>query len=267
MSINSVNTAGTNNLNKAGLVNFGQTKNKKEEKDPYRSYPLRGAAYMNELGVALQPKIGPGPALALWAPALAYFGMDINDKYQKGTNGKDKDTRTGVQAAVFHSLASIIFPTAVIHAAQKYAMETKIKGKTLFERAYSFVKKNGPKAYKDGSPVNNKVLKGWTENLHRVPVIGKVLVHDPVEEIKLLTKMNLKNRGAQKFSTAFKTAVGLGALAVAAVPIDMLTEKVFMKPVNYALGLKEDHDRHEKPIAAKQLDAPEKLLTLQSRLK
>ena len=53
------------------------------ENDPFMKWPLRGLAYSNELGECLRPVIGHW-AWAFWAPAVAYIGADVADKYQKG---------------------------------------------------------------------------------------------------------------------------------------------------------------------------------------
>jgi len=258
MTINSTQ----HSIIQSSLLNFG--KNQKQEKDPYRSYPLRIAAYSNELGTALQPTIGSKAALVMWLPALTYFGMDINDKYKKGTHTDDKNLKTGFRAAVFHTLASITLPTGVIYAAQKGVMSLKNeKDETLFSKAFNYIQKNGPKYFKSKDEMSAKALPGWMKALHKIPIAGKVLISDPVEEMNSLKEMGFITKGAQRFSTTFKTAVGLATLAVAAIPIDILTERVFMKPINYALGLK---GCHEKSNPA-DIKIPEKLLTLENRLK
>ena len=50
-----------------------------EYKDPLMHWPLRGAAFTNEVGEALRPLIGNFATLS-WAPALLYIGADIYDK-------------------------------------------------------------------------------------------------------------------------------------------------------------------------------------------
>ena len=50
-------------------------------KDPLMQYPLRGAAFSNEVGEALRPVIG-NYATVSWAPALLYIGADVYDKYK-----------------------------------------------------------------------------------------------------------------------------------------------------------------------------------------
>ena len=52
-----------------------------EYKDPMMHWPLRGAAFTNEIGEALRPLIGQYATLT-WIPALMYIGADIYDKYK-----------------------------------------------------------------------------------------------------------------------------------------------------------------------------------------
>ena len=54
-----------------------------EYKDPLMRWPLRGAAFTNEVGEALRPIIGNYATLS-WIPALLYIGADIYDKYKNG---------------------------------------------------------------------------------------------------------------------------------------------------------------------------------------
>ena len=49
--------------------------------DPMMKWPLRGAAFTNEVGEALRPIIG-GAANLTWVPALMYIGADVYDKYK-----------------------------------------------------------------------------------------------------------------------------------------------------------------------------------------
>ena len=50
-------------------------------KDPLMNWPLRGAAFTNEVGEALRPLIG-GYATLTWVPVLMYVGADVYDKYK-----------------------------------------------------------------------------------------------------------------------------------------------------------------------------------------
>ena len=52
-----------------------------EYRDPLMRWPLRGAAFTNEVGEALRPIIG-GYATLSWVPALMYIGADVYDKYK-----------------------------------------------------------------------------------------------------------------------------------------------------------------------------------------
>ena len=49
--------------------------------DPLIKWPMRGAAFTNEIGEALRTLIGNYATLT-WVPALLYIGADIYDKYK-----------------------------------------------------------------------------------------------------------------------------------------------------------------------------------------
>lgn len=91
----------------------------KKSKDPLLTYPGRGLAYTNEVGVALNP-ISKIAGTLLWIPALMYFGADIYDKYKRGEDGdySKSSKRTGVQQAVFQGLASCLLPIFAVHGGQ-----------------------------------------------------------------------------------------------------------------------------------------------------
>ena len=77
MKINSINSY--KNSFKADINSIDPVTG--EYKDPLMHWPLRGAAFTNEIGEALRPLIGSYATLS-WAPALLYIGADIYDKYK-----------------------------------------------------------------------------------------------------------------------------------------------------------------------------------------
>ena len=65
---------------------------KRDYKDPLTNWPLRGAAFTNEIGEALRPIIGNFATLS-WIPALLYIGADIYDKYKNDQTEYSPDSR------------------------------------------------------------------------------------------------------------------------------------------------------------------------------
>lgn len=86
--------------------------------DPLMTWPLRGLAYTNEVGVAIS-EIAPALGLALWIPALMYFGADIYDKHKNEDTFYNPCHHRGLKQAVFQGLASVLLPTAAILGGQK----------------------------------------------------------------------------------------------------------------------------------------------------
>lgn len=276
MSINSISSAGIENIYQSKSIAFGNKK--KENDDTFMKYPTRALAYTNEVGVALQPAIGSAKALGFWAPALAYFGMDIADKYKKGVDGENPDRRTGLRRAILHAVASVVGPTLAIHAAQEGAMN--FGGKHLIKSIYGKLSEKGSKLAEnlEKIPFGKKLVTLFTNTesmpkvtpdtgimkyINKIPIIG----HDAIKEMEHLEHMGIKTKGAKNLTNAFKTIVGFAALAVAAIPIDMATEKILIeKVVNPALGLK-GHDLHNEAPAAMKLQMPENLVTIQNKLK
>ncbi|HSA07134.1 MAG TPA: hypothetical protein P5556_08120 [Candidatus Gastranaerophilales bacterium] len=191
----------------------------KDKKDPFLCYPGRALAYTDEIGEALRPAIGNVAATLFWAPALLYFGADVWDKYKKGTDDsyQNPDAKTGARQAIFHLIASIAGPVAAVHGAQEASM--RLGGE-------KFINNTLKKIEEPGSKLASKIEK--------TPLIGKKLLD--------MLKNNATNK--EFLTSRFKTGVGLAALVFVALPIDIFTEKLFIKKVvNPALGLKSHDDR------------------------
>lgn len=88
-----------------------------EYKDPLMQWPLRGAAFTNEVGEALRPIIG-GYATLSWVPALLYIGADIYDKYKNNETEYSPDSKRCLKQAVFQGMASIFLPLIAVKAGQ-----------------------------------------------------------------------------------------------------------------------------------------------------
>ena len=86
--------------------------------DPLMQWPVRGLAYMNEIGVAIS-EVAPALGQALWIPTLMYLGADIYDKYKNNDTEYNPSKRRGVKQAVFQGLASVTLPTCAVIAGQQ----------------------------------------------------------------------------------------------------------------------------------------------------
>ena len=89
-----------------------------EYKDPLMRWPLRGAAFTNEVGEALRPIIG-GYATLSWVPALMYIGADIYDKYKNNNTEYSPNSKRCLKQAIFQGMASIFLPLVAVKAGQK----------------------------------------------------------------------------------------------------------------------------------------------------
>ena len=88
-----------------------------EYKDPLMQWPLRGAAFTNEVGEALRPVMG-GYATLSWAPALLYIGADVYDKYKNDQTEYSPDSRRCLKQAIFQGMASVFLPLIAVKAGQ-----------------------------------------------------------------------------------------------------------------------------------------------------
>lgn len=92
-------------------------KNTGEYIDPLMKWPLRGAAFTNEVGEALRPLIGEVATLC-WVPALMYIGADIYDKYKNDKTEYSPNSQRLFKQAVFQGMASIFLPLVAVKAGQ-----------------------------------------------------------------------------------------------------------------------------------------------------
>ena len=126
-------------------------------KDPLMNWPLRGAAFTNEVGEALRPIIG-GYATLSWAPALLYIGADVYDKYKNDQTDYSPDSRRCLKQAFFQGLASVILPIFAVKGGQNLFSLLGLSGKekiTLSAQeqinrlAQQFVANGKLRAYRD----------------------------------------------------------------------------------------------------------------------
>lgn len=148
-------------INNSRVVLKADTRSKNPEtgeyKDPLMNWPLRGAAFTNEIGEALRPIIG-GYATLTWAPALLYIGADVYDKYKNDQTDYDPDSKRGLKQALFQGLASVILPIFAVKGGQSLFSLFGLTGKekiTLSAQeqinrlAQQFVANGKLRAYKD----------------------------------------------------------------------------------------------------------------------
>ena len=88
-----------------------------EYRDPLMKWPLRGAAFTNEVGEALRPLIGQYATLT-WVPALMYIGADIYDKYKNDQTEYSPNSKRLLKQAIFQGTASILLPIAAVKLGQ-----------------------------------------------------------------------------------------------------------------------------------------------------
>lgn len=128
-----------------------------EYKDPLMHWPLRGAAFTNEIGEALRPLIGEYATLS-WAPALLYIGADIYDKYKNDKTEYSPDSHRALKQAIFQGMASILLPLVAVKAGQNlFSLCGFISGdrislnskEQIIKLAQDFVENGNLKAYKD----------------------------------------------------------------------------------------------------------------------
>ena len=91
--------------------------NRSEYNDPLLNWPLRGAAFTNEIGEAMRPLIGNYATLS-WAPALLYIGADVYDKYKNDQTEYSPSSRRALKQAIFQGLASVCLPIVAVKGGQ-----------------------------------------------------------------------------------------------------------------------------------------------------
>ena len=143
-------------------------------KDPLMHWPLRGAAYTNEVGEALRPLIGEYATLS-WVPALLYIGADIYDKYKNNETEYSPSSQRGLKQAVFQGMASIFLPLVAVKTGQSifslwgYAMQDKISinsKEQVLNIAEEFVTNGNLRAYKDNdTECIQKFMDNVTNNM------------------------------------------------------------------------------------------------------
>ena len=144
-----------------------------EYRDPLMQWPLRGAAFTNEVGEALRPVIGNYATLS-WVPALMYIGADVYDKYKNDSTQYSPDTRRCLKQAIFQGMASIFLPLVAVKAGQGiFSMfgkltENKISYNTqeqVSKIAESFIANGKMRAY---SGKDRECIRDFTDRVENV---------------------------------------------------------------------------------------------------
>lgn len=282
MTVGSIIGFGNNNVSKKQeSVIIKHTENNKHHHkpaaDPYMQYPVRALAYTNEFGVALMPVIGKS-ALALWLPALAYFGFDVHDKYKKGTEDNPDCVKTGVRRGILHAVTSVFAPSYSIIFGQNIILD-KLGGEKFIKNTHAklaekfnagkkglFVKAFGnTEAAKEPKPLN-KIFNA----MHKIPLLGPLILEDERHDHHALIEKGISSKGAKALYKTVKTIAGFATLAVAAIPIDRAYEPVEEKVVNRALGLSH-HEHLFKPadgdtVSLSTPRTPEMMLALRNNI-
>lgn len=116
------------NMVRTGFRAGVEQKQKEEYNDPLLNWPIRGAAFTNEVGEAMRPVIGNYANLS-WVPALLYFGADIYDKYKNDQTEYSPDSRRALKQAIFQGMASICLPIVAVKAGQNLLSLTGLMSK------------------------------------------------------------------------------------------------------------------------------------------
>ena len=175
-----------------------------EYKDPLLKWPLRGAAFTNEVGEGLRPLIGSAATL-FWAPVFLYIGADVYDKYKNDKDVYSPDSRRMLKQACFQGFASVILPLAVIKAGQAtfslFGLSSKEKltynvQDKINELAKTFVANGNMKAYenKENECVNKfrDIVKNNLDFKKNKNFITKNLSKIQ-EKLKINTNDNIQN--------------------------------------------------------------------------
>ncbi len=171
--------------------------------DPLMHWPLRGAAFTNEVGEALRPVIGDYATLT-WAPALLYIGADVYDKYKNDKTEYSPDSKRCLQQACFQGLASVLLPVVAVKGGQNlfslFGMSTKDKitfnaKEQIISLAKKFVADGNMRAYRDNDNDCTQKFLDIVDNHFNSNKSKKIatrpLMHNVFKKFKVNTKENL----------------------------------------------------------------------------
>lgn len=186
-----------------------------EYRDPLMKWPLRGAAFTNEIGEALRPLIG-GYATISWAPALMYIGADIYDKYKNDNTEYSPNSKRLLKQAIFQGMASILLPLVAVKAGQNIFSLTGRIGKDKVSlnskeivslTAENFIANGQMRAFHGK---DEECVKTFIDRVHNVIDFSKqekntknplVKTWNKIE-IAILKFLNINNESLDKYATS-----------------------------------------------------------------
>lgn len=186
-----------------------------EYRDPLMKWPLRGAAFTNEVGEALRPLIGEY-ATVCWAPALMYIGADIYDKYKNDNTEYSPNSKRLLKQAIFQGMASILLPLVAVKAGQnlfsvfgriskdKVSINTKEQISNVAER---FIENGQMRAFHEKE---DECTQTFLDRVHNVIDFNKQEKNtkNPIVktwnklEIKALKFFKINNENLDKYATS-----------------------------------------------------------------
>jgi hypothetical protein len=180
-----------------------------EYRDPLMKWPLRGVAYVNEVGEALRPLIGKYATLS-WAPVFLYIGADVYDKYKNDETKYSPDSRRLLKQTIFQGLASMLLPVAAVKLGQnlfsgfgrvaKDGISINTKERVV-KVAEDFVANGQMRAFRNS---DEECTKTFIEKVHNKLDFDKRkdAVNNPIKKIFLKTeeKLKLNNEKVDKFA-------------------------------------------------------------------
>lgn len=133
---------------------------KKDEKEPKKvdilhDTPVRYFGYFDDIGAAIRVVCSNSKNALIknlpnisYIPAGAYIGADVTKTYNdsKETDGKKVAAKKALRQGIFQTVTSILFPIAVVSAAQK----------ALGKGFDKFIPSLGQKILEDGTKLSNR---------------------------------------------------------------------------------------------------------------
>ena len=189
----------------------GIKKQKERYDDPLLSWPLRGAAFTNEVGEALRPLIGNYATLS-WVPALLYIGADVYDKYKNNQTEYSPSSKRCLKQAIFQGMASIFLPLVAVKGGQSLFSLAGIKSErnltinaqeNIINTAKEFVANGQMRAHKYD---DEKCVKDFLDIVHNKLDYNKQRKATDNKVIKVYYNIVDKLRKPQKINSSEKIA-------------------------------------------------------------
>ena len=196
-------------------TNSTYKKEAQEYRDPLMKWPLRGAAFTNEIGEVLRPMIG-STANLFWIPVFLYIGADVYDKYKNDETEYSPNSKRLLKQAIFQGMASIFLPLVAVKAGQNFfsifgrLSENKVSinsQEQISKIAENFImngqlyayhndKKEGTRVFLD--KVHNVIDYNKQEKNTKNPIVK---IFNKIE-IATLNLLKINNESIDKFATS-----------------------------------------------------------------